>query len=351
MTERSAFRLFGPLLLLGAAAGCASAWKLRTAEAPFPLQWPFAPSPARVTYLRALTGVSSSATVGSALAAVAYGSERAEANAFVLPVAVATWRDGRMAVADMGRGAVHLVFPRTSRYLRLTGPKTAPMRTPVGLAFDDDGRLFVSDSSSGLYVFGPDGAFLSTIRSVGGTPLGRPTGVAWSPTRRLLYVVDTLAHAIYALDAQGRLVRTIGGRGDGPGQFNFPTHVALTPAGELVVADSLNFRIQILDAEGNFVAAFGHHGDGSGDIAMPKGLAVDANGVLYVADSLFDVVQLFDRGGRFLLTVGRRGTDFGEFWMPSGVFIGDGGLLYVCDTYNHRIQELRIAGGGADATR
>ncbi|HTS01428.1 MAG TPA: 6-bladed beta-propeller, partial [Thermoanaerobaculia bacterium] len=276
MTERSAFRLFGPLLLLGAAAGCASAWKLRTAEAPFPLQWPFAPSPARVTYLRALTGVSSSATVGSALAAVAYGSERAEANAFVLPVAVATWRDGRMAVADMGRGAVHLVFPRTSRYLRLTGPKTAPMRTPVALAFDDDGRLFVSDSSSGLYVFGPDGAFLSTIRSVGGTPLGRPTGVAWSPTRRLLYVVDTLAHAIYALDAQGRLVRTIGGRGDGPGQFNFPTHVALTPAGELVVADSLNFRIQMFDPEGTLVGMFGAAGANVGGFNKIKGLAFDS---------------------------------------------------------------------------
>jgi DNA-binding beta-propeller fold protein YncE len=332
-------------------AGCTSSWNLRTAEAPFALQWPYAPSPARLTYVHALTGVSASATVGSTLAAVVWGREKAEANAFVLPVDVATWRDGRMAVADMGRAAVHLVLPREARYLRLTGSKKEPMRTPVAVAFDDDGRLFVSDSSGRVYAFGRDGALLFTIHSAGDAPLRRPTGLAFSPRRKLLYVVDTLAHTIYALDARGQLAFAIGGRGDGEGQFNFPTHVTVTPKGDLVVADSLNFRIQILDGDGKFLAAFGHHGDGSGDIAMPKGLAVDGDGVVYVADSLFDVVQLFDRQGRFLLTLGRRGVDFGEFWMPSGVFIAESGELYVCDTYNHRIQVFRIAGRGTDAAR
>jgi len=351
MTRRNAVPLLAALLFPALLAGCSSAWSLRTAEAPFALQWPYSPSPARLTYVHALTGLSPSTTVGSTLAAVVYGREKAEANAFVLPVAVATWRDGRMAVADMGRSAVHLLLQREARYLRLTGPKKEPMRTPVAVAFDDDGRLFVSDSSGGVYAFGRDGAFLFTIRSAGAVPLRRPTGLAFSPQRKLLYVVDTLAHTIYALDARGGLAFAVGGPGDGDGQFNFPTHVAVTPKGELVVADSLNFRIQILDGDGRFLGAFGHHGDGSGDIAMPKGLAVDGDGVIYVADSLFDVVQLFDREGRFLLTLGRRGVDFGEFWMPSGVFIGESGELYVCDTYNHRIQVFRIAGKGANAPR
>ena len=351
MTRRNAISFPAALLFPALLAGCSSSWHLRTAEAPFALQWPYSPAAARLTYVRALTGLSASATVGSTLAAVAFGNEKSEANAFVLPVAVATWRDGRMAVADMGRAAVHLYLPREARYLRLTGPKKEPMRTPVGVAFDGDGRLFVSDSSGRVYAFGSDGAFLFTIRSAGSEPLRRPTGLAFSPQKKLLYVVDTLAHTIYALDARGELAFAVGGRGNGDGQFNFPTHVAVTPKGDLVVADSLNFRIQILDGDGKFLGAFGHHGDGSGDIAMPKGIAVDPDGVVYVADSLFDLVQLFDREGRFLLTLGRRGVDFGEFWMPSGVFIGEGGELYVCDTYNHRIQVFRIAGRGADAAR
>jgi DNA-binding beta-propeller fold protein YncE len=225
------------------------------------------------------------------------------------------------------------------------------MRTPVAVIFDDANRLFVSDSSGRVYAFGANGTPLFTLHEVGGKKLLRPTGLAFSPNRKLLYVVDTLAHTLYALDAKGALVFEAGGRGEETGRFNFPTHVAWARPGELFVADSLNFRIQILSEDGTFLEAFGRHGDGSGDFAMPKGLAVDKDGAVYVADSLFDVVQLFDRRGNFLLTLGRRGVDAGEFWLPSGIFIDEGGELYVCDTYNHRIQVFRITEGYGDAAR
>lgn len=340
--------VLGALVLLCA---CTSSWKVRTADAPFPLQWPYHPAPAKLTYVRALTGFSRTASVGTTLAAVAYGKGPTDADALVIPVAVATARDGRIAVADLGRAAVHLFLPAQSRYLRLTGTRKEPMRTPVAVTFDDELRLWVSDSSGGVYAFGPDGVPLFTVRAVGGKPLQRPTGLAFSPQKKLLYVADTLAHTIYALDARGELAFAIGGRGDGEGRFNFPTHLAWARPGELYVTDSLNFRIQILDEQGKFLGAFGRHGDGSGDLAMPKGLAVDADGVVYVADSLFDVVQLFDRGGRFLLTLGRRGVDFGEFWMPAGIFISESDDLYVCDSYNHRVQVFHISGRYGEAAR
>jgi hypothetical protein len=345
-------RTFTLLALLGLLAGCASSWKLRTAPLPpRELQWPYAPNRAKLTYLRAITGLTSSSNAGSVLAAIARGAESADANAFVLPVAVAAGSDGRLAVADLGRAAVHLWLPAGERYLRLTGPRDEPMRTPVAVAFDDTNRLFVSDSSGRVYAFGADGAPLFTVREAGGKKLLRPTGLAFSPNRKLLYVVDTLAHTLYAFDAKGGMVFSAGGRGEEDGRFNFPTHVAWTRAGELVVADSLNFRIQILSEDGKFLAAFGRHGDGSGDFAMPKGLAVDRDGAVYVADNLFDVVQLFDRRGNFLLTLGRRGVDPGEFWMPSGIFIDEGDTLYVCDTYNHRVQVFRITERYGDAAR
>lgn len=341
-----------PLLLLAALLfGCSPSWSLRTVPAPYPLQWPYQPNRAKLTYVRSLTGISATRDAGSTLAAIIVGGGKTDTGAFILPVAVATARDGRIAVADMGRGCVHLFLPAESRYVRLTGPKREPMQTPVAVLFDEERRLFVSDSSGRVYAFGPDGATLFVIRTAGAEPLQRPTGLAWNPGKKLLYVVDTLAHAIYVLDARGGLVSTIGSRGGDGGQFNFPTHAVWTARGELLVADSLNFRIQILDGEGKFLGAFGRHGDGSGDLAMPKGLAVDKDGVIYVADSLFDVVQLFDRRGGFLLTLGRRGTDFGEFWMPAGLFIDESGELYVCDSYNHRIQVFRITERYADAGR
>jgi DNA-binding beta-propeller fold protein YncE len=326
------------------AVGCASSWSIRTSQATYALQWPPAPNPPKLTFVRALSGFSRSAGAGAALNAVVYGSNPPDENGLVLPAAVAVSNDDRVAVADMGRACVHLFSPAERRYVKLTGSREAPMRTPVAVVFDDQGRLYASDSSGAVYAFSPEGTVLLTIRSAGEQPLRRPTGLAFNARLGVLYVVDTLAHRVYAFDRLGALAFAFGGQGAADGRFNFPTHITISPRGEVLVVDSLNFRVQVLDERGNYLASFGHHGDGSGDLARPKGVAVDGDGVVYVADALFDVVQLFDRSGTFLLTLGRRGQELGEFWMPSGLFI-KADLLYVCDPYNHRVQVFRISEG------
>jgi len=334
-------RTWLPVVLVATLA-CATRWTPRTSEPSIVLQWPYQPNRAKVTYVRSLMGFSRQKGSGAALKSVVFGSDAKSADLFALPVAVATGADGRMAVADLGLRCVHLYIPQASRYIRLAGTKEEPLLSPVAVAFDDALRLYAADSAGRLYAYSPDGRLLRVQRSVGTQALQRPTGLAYSPAKKVLYVVDTLANQIHALDPDGNLVFSFGSRGQEPGQFNFPTHIFRSGSGELYVTDALNFRIDIFDESGKPLGSFGHHGDGSGDMAMPKGLAVDRDGAIYVADSLFDNVQLFDRQGQFLLTVGRRGTEPGELWLPSGVFINDNDELYVCDTYNGRIQVFRI---------
>ena len=347
---RSVGRGAAALALAALAAGCASSgWGLRSARPDIPLQWPFQPNPAKLTYVESLTGFSPGKGAGSMWRAVVYGKERKRPDGFVLPVAVAAGADGRIAVADLGRRCVHLFLPAEQTYLRLEGTEAERIVSPVGVAFDDQRRLYVSDSGGRLFAFGADGAFRFVLRQVGAEALQRPTGLAFSPTRQLLYVVDTLGNRVHAIRPTGEAAFSFGRRGEGPDEFNFPTHIFRSAAGELAVTDSLNFRIGIFDEEGHPRGSFGHHGDGSGDLAMPKGVAVDRDGVVYVVDSLFDNVQLFSRQGEFLLTLGRRGVDFGEFWLPSGIFISDSGELYVCDTYNRRVQIYRITENYAEA--
>jgi sugar lactone lactonase YvrE len=348
-------------------AGCSTRFTPRVEMPEVKLQWPFPPNPAKLTYLRSLTGFTPGRSVGRSLRTLVAGKESADLHAFVLPVAVAVGPDGRIAVADAGRRCVHLYLPETAspggtrtasasgRYLRLVGSREEPIVSPLALAFDEAARLYLTDSSGKLFAFGAQGELLWSRRSVGAaegeTPLLRPTGLAYSPGRRLLYVVDTLAHRIFGLRTDGTLELSFGGRGDGVESFNFPTHIFHSAvggdsgAGVLFVTDTLNFRISAFDEGGRPLGVFGRHGDGSGDLAMPKGLAADRDGVLYVADSIFDNVQLFDRKGRFLLTLGRRGTAPGEFWLPSGVFVSPDGELYVADTYNRRVQVFRIQEG------
>jgi len=327
--------------LLLAACACASKWSVRAASSPAALQWPPLPGRAKLTFVESWTGFSPEKGAGTAIKAIAYGREPADRNAFVLPVAVGKGSDGRIAVADLGRRCVHLFVPEGKRYLRLTGGAGGAFVSPVAVAFDEASHLYVSDSAGRVFGFGAEGEALFAVDRAGADPLRRPTGLAYSPRRKLLYVVDTLANRIHAFDTKGTLAFSFGERGEAPGALNFPTHVFRSAAGELYVTNTLAFRIEIFDEDGHPVGSFGRHGDGSGDLAMPKGIAVDGDGVVYVVDGLFDNVQLFTRGGDFLLTLGRRGTDSGEFWLPSGAFIGDDGL-YVCDTYNRRVQVFRI---------
>ncbi|MFI5395603.1 MAG: hypothetical protein ACHQ9S_08720 [Candidatus Binatia bacterium] len=331
-------------------SGCATKWMLRTAQPDIALQWPYQPNKAKLTYVRSLTGLAHNTDSGSVLRAIVFGNEEKDRNAFVLPVAVATGNDGRIAVADMGRRCVHLYIPGQQRYMLLSGSEQEPVRSPVGLIFDEDLKLYLSDSSGTVFAFGADGALLFTLQQAGADRLQRPTGVAYSSRTKLLYVVDTLANKVHAFGTNGAFAFSFGERGDAQGRFNFPTHIFRSPSGELYVTDALNFRVEIFDEQGKVLGSFGHHGDGSGDLAMPKGVAVDKDGIVYVVDGIFDNVQLFNRQGDFLLTLGKRGVDFGEFWLPSAAFISDNDELYVCDTYNRRIQVFRIAERYADGT-
>ena len=335
--------------LLAAAVGCASAATLRSARPSAALQWPPAPAAAKLVYVESLTGFDAARGGGSILHTVVYGRGAAGVDRFVLPVAVARGDDGRLAVADLGRSSVELYLPAERRHLRLTGPKATPLDSPVGVAFDAAGRLYVTDSRGALDAFGPDGAFLFRRVAVGSGKLERPTGIIYSPANDRLYVVDTLASRVDVLTRDGELDFAFGRRGAGAGELNFPTHIAQAPDGTLFVTDTLNFRIATFDLGGRPQGAFGRHGDGSGDFGLPKGVAVDGDGAVYEVDALFDNVQLFDRAGGFLLTLGGRGTDFGEFWLPSGIFLAKDDVLYVCDTYNHRVQLFRVTEGYAPA--
>jgi DNA-binding beta-propeller fold protein YncE len=320
-------------------SGCASKWAMETRDTDIRLQWPPAPNEARVQQIMTISGFKET---GTSLKTVAFGKDVKKLSQ---PVAVATGRDGRIAIVSADCQCVHLYVPSEERYQRLFSAEKEAFVSPVGLAFDDELRLYVSDSVlMKLYVFDSQGKYLFALDKADGALMKRPTGLAYNSNEKILYVADTLAHKIYALDKKGKVVFSIGERGTGDGQFNFPTHIFWSPAGLIYVTDAMNFRIQIFDSSGNFVTAIGQHGDGSGDFAMPKGVAADKDGSIYTVDSLFDNIQLFNPQGDFLLTVGSRGSGPGEFWLPSGLYIDEGNKLFICDTFNQRVQVFQIMG-------
>jgi DNA-binding beta-propeller fold protein YncE len=250
---------------------------------------------------------------------------------------------GVLYVADPGAKGVHR-FDRPAATYRLLHEKgDAGLPSPVGLAVGPNGDVYVTDSVLGaVFVLRP-GADFATRLPLTGT-LKQPTGIAFDAVGKQLFVSDTYEHVIKVFALDGAFLKTIGRRGEGDGEFNFPTMLWCSEVGQLLVTDSLNFRTQIFDLSGKFISKFGKLGDGSGDAPRQKGVATDRYGHIYVVDSLLHAVQIFETSGKFLLSFGGLGQAPGEFWLPTGVFVTADNMIYVTDSYNRRVQVFKYAG-------
>ncbi|UPU37139.1 6-bladed beta-propeller [Geomonas paludis] len=246
----------------------------------------------------------------------------------------------RTFIADPGARSVHVIDPLEGRYLVVVGEGEQSFASPIGIAQDADEMVYVTDSAKGaIYRFALDDLKVQPFVTKG---LLRPTGIAYSPGRRLLYVSDTLAGQVVGFDRAGKEVLRFGASGEAAGSFNRPTDLAVGTDGSIVVTDSLNGRMQIFSSTGAYLRGFGERGDVSGTFAKPKGVAIDSKGHLHVCDTLFDTVQVFNKKGELLLSYGTRGSGNGQLWMPSGLFIDANDTIYVADTYNNRIQVFQL---------
>jgi len=346
------------LLLL---AGCAGVQGVRgrmhlgLADAPEGrrLLWPQAPEVPRFLYTGTLTGepnFRNDAEPADALRTFGrwlVGLDGRGESPLVLqrPAAVVGNGQGRLFVSDTSRQAV-FVFDERAGELQLWEQADGAIRflAPSGLAPAPDGGLFVADAELGA-VFRLD-AKGQPLAAIGRGLLKRPTGLARDPASGRLFVADTYAHDIKVFDATGTLQRTIGRRGSGDGEFNFPTHLAFA-RGELYVTDTLNNRIQVFGAEdGQPVRRFGARGLYVGDLVRPKGVAVDGEGHVYVVESYYDSLLVFTASGEFLMPIGGTGTATGRFYLPAGVWVDPGNRVYVADMFNGRVVLFQFLGGG-----
>lgn len=68
-----------------------------------------------------------------------------------------------------------------------------------------------------------------------------------------IYLLDGRAANIKVFDSSGKFLKTIGRRGQGPGEFGRPESFSITPQDEIAVNDPGRRSIQFLDMDGNFL--------------------------------------------------------------------------------------------------
>jgi DNA-binding beta-propeller fold protein YncE len=262
-------------------------------------------------------------------------------NSFQKPVSLIAIDPDHCMVLDQGNGTLFyaeegkITTPKVIRKEEINFPSLVAV-----CLLPSNELLFTDSKSNTIYSLSENHKELKEL--IVEPKLIQPTGIAYSRVKDQIWVVETGAHRLVVLDLNGNIIKTIGQRGMGNGEFNYPTHIWIDQKGLVYVVDSLNYRIQIFDESGNFISMFGENGDGTGYLARPKGIAVDSNGNIYVVDVLFNGVQIFDFEGNYLYQFGSQGSRTEEFWMPSGIFIDKNDFIYIADSYNSRIQIFEL---------
>jgi len=243
------------------------------------------------------------------------------------------WDGDDVVLSDPGAGSILRIDQRGRIRART---REGFLASPIGVAVCG-GEILVSDSRRGsVFAYALD---LTARREIA-QDLARPTGVACSG--QTAYVVETAAHRVLELNLGTGARRTVGHRGSSPGEFNFPTAIALDGA-FILVGDTLNFRIQRISiANGEHLGSFGRLGDAPGETPRVKGLAVDSQHRVWVSDSLLDQIAIFAPDGELLGDFGGPGGASGEFAFPAGIAARSDGRVAIVDSLNRRVQVVRL---------
>ncbi len=253
---------------------------------------------------------------------------------------------------------------------------SASMNQPNGVAVDNSGNLYLSDTNNhrirkvnaagiittiaGTGISGFDGDGSGATQAL----LNTPVGITLDNKGNLL-IADAGNHRIRRLNLSTGIITTIAGNGYGFGgdggqatqaQLNFPTSVTQDQSGNLYISDTLNHQVRKVTAAG-IISRFagtgssGFSGDGGqanlAQFNAPGGLTVDGAGNLYVTDQNNNRVRKIAPDGVITTAVGngnkQSATDEGGTALnaslnaPAGVAVDGVGNLFIADTNNHRV--------------
>ncbi len=246
---------------------------------------------------------------------------------------------------------------------------------PYGLAKDASGNIFVADRNNNrIRKITPDGE-VTTFAGSGnggaivngvGTAAGfyTPVGVTFDANGNL-YVSEISNQAIRKITL-ATLVSTVAGNGtagnsNGTGTaatFNQPVGMAVDGAGNIFVADYINHLIRKITPAA-VVSTFAGSGnpaltDGTGNAASfngPFALAFDGGGNLIVTDYLNHAIRKITSAG-VVTTIAGNGTagyldatgSAARFNRPAGLVLDGNNNIFLCDAINNCIRKITPAG-------
>ena len=253
--------------------------------------------------------------------------------------AVAFDAKGHLFVLARG-GASFFEFDPAGTFVRSFGD---PMTRAHGLRIDRDGNLWATDVGAHTVMkFNMKGELLLTVgvkgqagawdEAAGERKLNQPNDIAIAANGDFFVVqghTPGLAKGdarVLKFDRTGRFIKSWGGKGKGPGQFDVAHGIAIDAKGLLWVMDRENQRIQVFDAEGTFVREMKYAG-------LPCSVDIGREFV-YMVNGFAGQLLRMDLNGKVLAATGKPGTALGEFGEAHFLAVSPKNELYVADSVN-----------------
>jgi uncharacterized protein (TIGR03437 family) len=260
------------------------------------------------------------------------------------------------------------------------GPATAAyLSDPLGVVADSSGNLYIADTANHVVRKVTSGGTISTFagnNSFGAgytgdaglatsAQLDTPVGLALDLAGNL-YIADSGATSsslpvIRKVNISSNIITTaVGVLPPTQGKLSHPVGVAVDAAGNLYIADNKTSRIYKFTvstgALTNFAGNgnFGFSGDGAqaifASLEDPQGVAVDASGNVYIADTINNRIRKVTTDGVITTIAGTGRTGYSgdggpatsaQLSGPDGVVVDKAGNVYVADTHNSVIRVLQ----------
>jgi len=253
------------------------------------------------------------------------------------PSSVVFDKQGHMLVFNRGEHPI-MEFDAKGVFVRSLGE--GRYVRPHGLRLDAEGNIWTTDVNGHTVTkMNPKGDVLLTLGEKGksgawdeaaGTHLlFEPADLTFAPSGDV-FIVEGHGRGegrILKFDKSGKFLKSWGGNGTGPGQFDQP-HSLLVRDGQLYAADRNNRRVQIFDLDGRYIKTWSFKG-------LPCGFLTGPDGQLYLASGFSgQILRLDPATGKALAAMGQPGKGLGEFGEAHYMAIAPSGDIYVADTIN-----------------
>ena len=222
--------------------------------------------------------------------------------------------------------------------------------------YDPDKHVWIFDDQLHvIYKFTYDGKLVMTLGTKGqrgrdaGKLFDRPTDIAWLPDGTFFISDGYGGKRVAKFDRNGKFLMDWGTAPADPknpkaNEWNTVHSIAISKDRRVFVVDRGHRRMQVFDENGKFLDMWT-----TGVRSSPYAHIITADQHLWISDGGTNRILKYDLNGKYLYGWGAPGGLPGQFAGPHQLTVDQEGNLYIAEVFNGRVQKFRPKKGADPA--